>query len=664
MKHQHIYDSEGKQLCCTLEHKIYSKAEHTHNHTHEHSHEHTHEHGLELNEIIPTIVSLVLFIATLIIHHWLNPQWFSHSVKLFMYLAAYLPVAFPVCMQAIKSIKKGEFFTEFFLMSIATIGAFAIGEYPEAVTVMLFYAIGEVFQTLAVKRAKSNIESLLDQRPSMVTKVEGNTQQTVKAKTIEIGNELFLKPGDKVALDGILVSTATTFNTASLTGESVPQLIKPGEMVLAGMINLKSTAQIKVTAKYSDSRLSKLLEAIQEASAQKAPTELFIRKFAKIYTPLVVVFALLICTLPWLFVSHYVFEQWLYRALIFLVISCPCALVISIPLGYFGGISAASRNGILIKGGNFMEILAGKISIFLDKTGTITEGVFKVQNISILPHIDNSKILQMVYAMESNSTHPIAEAICNFIGKPKEAITIHNFEEIAGYGLKGNIEGKEILVGKPALLTQHGINSIPIQINQTHTIVAIAFNNEYVGHIALADEIKADAKQAIDMLHKFGINITMLSGDKSTVVSNVAKLLNIQNAYGDLLPDDKLNHVKQSKNNETKTVFIGDGVNDAPSIAISDVGVAMGGLGSDAAIEVADVVIQNDQLVKIPLAINISKTTKHVVWQNVFMAFGVKLIVLILGAGGVATMWEAVFADVGVALLAIINAMRIQYKKF
>ncbi|WP_425248767.1 heavy metal translocating P-type ATPase [Chryseobacterium metallicongregator] len=549
-------------------------------------------------------------------------------------------------------------------MSIATIGAFAIGEYPEGVAVMLFYAVGEVFQSMAVTRAKGNIKALLDQRPDEVTIIENNQPKTIKAKEAKISDIIQLKPGEKLALDGELLSDSASFNTAALTGESKPDTKNKGEVVLAGMINMNSIALVKVNTAYEDSKLSKILELVQNATAQKAPTELFIRKFAKVYTPIVVFLAIGICLLPYFFVSDYQFRDWLYRALIFLVISCPCALVISIPLGYFGGIGAASRNGILFKGSNFLDSIAEIQNVVMDKTGTMTEGVFKVQEVSMAPEFNKEEILQMVNVLESKSTHPVATAIHNYVGDVNHNIPLENVEEIAGHGLKATINGKELLVGNFKLMDKFNINYDLNHANIVYTVIAVAYDKKFAGYITIADSIKEDAKETVDNLHKMNVKATMLSGDKSTVVKYVADQLGIDNAFGDLLPEDKVNKVKEIKARKQTVAFVGDGVNDAPVVALSDVGIAMGGLGSDATIETADVVIQDDKPSKIPMAINIGKQTKKIVWQNIVLAFAVKAVVLVLGAGGLATMWEAVFADVGVALLAILNAVRIQRMKF
>jgi Cd2+/Zn2+-exporting ATPase len=663
MEHQHIYDKQGKQICCSLEEKINKKTEH-HSDDDGHDHDHSSEEKSTFQMFLPAIISFVLLLIAIGFDNYFTQSWFTGWIRIAWYVVAYIPVGIPVVKEAFESIRKGDVFSEFLLMSIATIGAFAIAEFPEGVAVMLFYAIGEIFQTLAVQRAKANIKTLLDQRPDEVTVLENNVAKTIKASTAKIGDIIQLKAGEKLGLDGELLSDTASFNTAALTGESKPDTKAKGETVLAGMINLNSVCQVKVTVAYTDSKLSKILEMVQDATAKKAPTELFIRKFAKIYTPIVVALAVAICVLPMFFVENYQFNDWLYRALIFLVISCPCALVISIPLGYFGGIGAASKNGILFKGSNFLDVMATVQNVVMDKTGTMTEGVFKVQEVVFNSDFNAADILQLVNALESQSTHPVATAIHQFVGKIDSAIVLKDVEEISGHGLKANVNGKELLVGNFKLMDKY---SIAYDIDPTsivYTLIAVAYDKKFVGYLTIADSIKEDAQITIDKLKALGIKTTMLSGDKNTVVQFVAQKLGIANAFGDLLPEDKVNKVKEIIAKNETVAFVGDGVNDAPVVALSNVGIAMGGLGSDATIETADVVIQDDKPSKIAMAINIGKQTKKIVWQNIILAFTIKAIVLILGAGGLATMWEAVFADVGVALLAILNAVRIQRMKF
>lgn len=647
--------------CCSTK----PKKEHQHHHE-GHYHDHSHETGDQsvFRMFLPAIISFGLLLIGIALDHFIKAEWFSGWIRLVWYLIAYIPVGLPVLKEAFESIKNGDIFSEFFLMGIATVGAFAIGEYPEGVAVMLFYSVGEVFQSMAVTRAKSNIKSLLDQRPDEVTVLKDGKSQIMKAEKVNVGDVIQLKSGEKLGLDGELLSETASFNTSALTGESKPDTKTKGETVLAGMINLNTVSEVKVTTAYKDSKLSKILELVQNATAQKAPTELFIRKFAKIYTPIVVFLAIGITFIPYLFVEEYHFRAWLYRALVFLVISCPCALVISIPLGYFGGIGAGSRNGILFKGSNFLDVLANVQNVVMDKTGTMTEGVFKVQEVNFNDEINKDEILKLVNALESKSSHPVATAIHQYVGEVDHSILLENVEEIAGYGLKAVINGKELLVGNFKLMDKFSIKYDVLPENIVYTLIAVAYDKKFVGYLTIADSIKADAQLTINKLGSLGVKTTMLSGDKSSVVKHIADILGIQNAYGDLLPEDKVNKVKEIKAKNQTVAFVGDGVNDAPVVALSDVGIAMGGLGSDATIETADVVIQDDMPSKIPMAINIGKQTKKIVWQNIILAFSIKAVVLILGAGGLATMWEAVFADVGVALLAILNAVRIQRMKF
>ena len=567
--------------------------------------------------------------------------------------------------EAYESLREGEVFTEFFLMSIATIGAMAIGEYPEGVAVMLFYAIGELFQSAAVSRAKNNIKALLDVRPKIANVYRDGKYQEINPETVEIEEVIQIKVGEKIPLDSILISDKASLNTSALTGESKPQTLIKGEKILAGSINLEGVIEARVTKLYNDSSISRILELVQNATSRKSKTELLIRKLAKIYTPIVVYLAIAICFIPYFFVETYIFSEWLYRALIFLVISCPCALVISIPLGYFGGLGAASKNGILFKGATFLDQLSKVNTLVMDKTGTVTKGVFKIKEIKIFNSISEVDFMKKLMTIESKSTHPIAKAIMEY-DKDSLLHEVSDIKEIAGKGLTGIIEGKVIAVGNGKLMEQFGVVS-PSEVNViVESIVLVSIDGEFAGYVTIADELKEDAKESINQLRGVGIKeLIMLSGDKDSITQQVAKELNIDYAKGGLLPEDKLNEVENLKKDESKIVaFVGDGINDAPVIAASDVGIAMGGLGSDVAIETADVIIQTDQPSKIALGITIGRTTQKIIWQNIFLAFGIKVIVLILGAGGIATMWEAVFADVGVALLAILNAIRLQRMKW
>ncbi len=632
----------------------------------EHSHDDGHDHSGQTNifkAYIPAIISFTMLIIGIALDYF-NVAFFNDWLRIGWYGIAYLPVGFPVVKEGWESIKKGDVFTEFFLMSIATIGAFIIGEYPEGVAVMLFYAVGELFQNAAVNRAKSNIKALLDVRPNEALVYRNDDYTSVSPEMVEIGEKVQVRVGEKVPLDGILLSEKGSFNTAALTGESKPDTIAKGEKVFAGSINMDGVIEIETTKEFKDSSIARILDMVQNATARKSKTELFIRKFARVYTPIVVFLAIAVTFLPYFFIDDYVFRDWLYRALIFLVISCPCALVISIPLGYFGGLGAASKNGILSKGASFLDAMTKINTLVMDKTGTVTKGVFKIKEVKAIGWKE-SDFMKYLMAMEEQSTHPIAKAIMEY-KEDGEDFEAKDVSEIAGKGLKGIVNGKTILVGNKALMLANNID-VPTETDSiVESIVLVAIDNKFAGYVVIADELKEDAKETITTLHKVGIkNIMMLSGDKDSITQQVARELGIENAKGGLLPEDKLNEVeilKQNPNN--KIAFIGDGINDAPVLAASDVGIAMGGLGSDVAIETADVIIQTDQPSKVVRAIKIGRSTRKIVWQNIVLAFGVKVIVLILGAGGLATMWEAVFADVGVALLAILNAVRLQRMKW
>ncbi len=604
------------------------------------------------------LLSAVILLTMLILQYGFR-QSFSTTGNFIIYAIAYLLAGYSTLKKAGINLTKGNIFNEFSLMSIATLGAFYIGQYAEGVAVMIFYAIGEWFQSTAINRAKRSIKALLDIRPDRVTVNRNGNLQTIAPSEVQKGETIQIKPGEKVALDGKLLSEKASFNTAALTGESKPDNKYRGEKVLAGMINLNTVSEVKVTALFKDSKLSRILQMVQDAAARKSPTQLFISRFAKVYTPIVVFLAAAVCLLPYFFVNYYVFNDWLYRALVFLVISCPCALVISIPLGYFGGIGLASKNGILFKGSNFLDLMTKINAVVMDKTGTLTKGVFKVQKIAV-KDFDEKLFIKLTATLESKSTHPVALAIAEFAGDIIKNVEIKDVEEIAGHGLKGKIDTFDVVAGNIKLLKKL---SIPYdkEIEQiSDTTVAVAVNGKYAGYITIADEIKEDAKVTIDNLHRLNIKTVMLSGDKISVTKKIADQLGMDEAYGDLLPEGKVEKVQVLKNENQTLAFVGDGVNDAPVIALADAGIAMGGLGSDAAIETADIVIQNDQPSKIVTAIKIGKITRRIVWQNIILAMSVKVIVLILGAGGIATLWEAVFADVGVALLAILNAVRIQ----
>lgn len=609
----------------------------------------------------PLLISLAVLAIMTLLTYAFNIQ-FSTAVQLAIYTPAYLLAGYNVLILAFRKALRLDIFNEFFLMSVATIGAFILGSYSEGVAVMVFYAIGEWFQDAAVDKAKRSIKALLDIRPDTVTVIRAGNTETVNPERVTIDDIIQLKPGERLALDGELLTEKAAFNTAALTGESKPDNKARGEAILAGMINLHQPVQIKVTATFKDSKLSKILEMVQDATARKSQTQLFISRFAKIYTPIVFLLAVLVVLIPYFFSAEYVFSDWLYRGLVFLVISCPCALVVSIPLGYFGGIGLASRNGILFKGSNFLDIMAKVDTVVMDKTGTLTKGVFRVQKV-VSHQIDQKELLLLTAALETQSTHPVAKAIVNYVKELPGDVAVTEVTEIAGQGLKGMVNGKMVLAGNSKLLKKFNVDYEESLDQEADTVVAVAINGSYAGYLLIADEIKEDAKRTIEQLQLLKIDTVMLSGDKQSVVDKIAKLLGIGKAYGNLLPEDKVAKVTALKHEGRRLAFVGDGLNDAPVIALADAGIAMGGLGSDATIETADIVIQNDQPSKIVTAIKIGNITRNVVWQNITMAFLVKAIVLILGAGGIATLWEAVIADVGVALLAILNAVRIQKLK-
>jgi cadmium-exporting ATPase len=592
--------------------------------------------------------------------------------RLILFLISYFTVGYDVLFKAVKNIKKGQIFDENFLMAIATLGAFAIKEFPEAVSVMLFYQIGEMFQDLAVGKSRKSITSLMNIRPDYANlKIEGEIKK-VLPKEVKLGDIIVIKPGEKVALDGKIINGSSTFDTSALTGEAIPRTFEIGDEILSGFINTTNLVEIEVTKSFENSTISKILDLVQNASSKKSKTENFITKFARFYTPAVVIIALLIAILPMIFVKDAQFSTWLYRALIFLVVSCPCALVVSIPLGFFGGIGGASKNGILIKGANYLEALNNLETVVFDKTGTLTKGKFKVSEINV----QNSKytkddLLKYAAIAESFSNHPIAQSIVLEYEKNNKKLektdsSEFEFEEIAGHGVKVKYENSEILAGNLKLLKKENIEAA--EKNAVGTVVYVAKDGKYLGNLIIADEIKEDAKKTIEELNNLGIkNVVMLTGDNRKIGENVASKLNISKVFTDLLPLGKVEKMEEflkNKSTNGKVLFVGDGINDAPVLARSDIGVAMGGVGSDAAIEAADMIIMNDEPSKIVTALKIAKKTKKIVWQNIIFALGVKIIILVMGALGFATMWEAVFGDVGVALIAILNATRaLTYKE-
>jgi len=610
--------------------------------------------------MIQIIISAILFAIGLLVPF--SNEWITKGI----YIVAYLIVGLEIVIKAIENIFKGEVFDEHFLMAVATIGAFAIGEFPEAVAVMLFYQIGELFQDYAVDKSKESITNLMDIRPDVAVVKRNGKIETVKPETVKIGEEIVVKPGEKIPLDGTIIDGSSMLDTSALTGESVPRSAKIGEKVLSGCINQSGVLTIKVEKEFGESTVSKILDLVENASNKKSKSENFITKFAKIYTPTVVGIAVLLAIIPPFLLNWGSFSEWLERALTFLVVSCPCALVISIPLGFFGGIGGASRKGVLIKGSNYLELLS-KTDIFVfDKTGTLTEGVFEVQKINPVD-ISEEELLKIAAYAESYSNHPISASIKKAYQKEINQEIIEKTEEISGKGIVSQIENKTVVIGNNKIMQEKGIEYK--ESNDIGTILYVAINNKFAGSIVIADKIKEDAKQTIQGLKRNTVSKTvMLTGDKKEIAEKVAKQIEIDEVYTDLLPDQKVEKVEEllkQKSEKGKLVFVGDGINDAPVLTISDIGVAMGGLGSDAAIEAADIVIMTDETSKISKAINLSKKTMRIVRENIIFAIFVKIAVLVLTAFGASTMWEAVFADVGVSVIAIINALRmLNIKKF
>ncbi len=615
-------------------------------------------------QYIPALLSAFLLVTGLALN-FIRVDLFSERIQLFWYVSAYVLVGGTVVKRAVEELIRLDFANEFFLMSVATIGAFAIGEYAEAVAVMLFYEVGELLQKDAVDRARGNIKALLDLRPQTATLKKNGDWITVNPEVAAIGDILMVKPGEKFPLDGKLISESATVNTAAITGESRPERIYEGGKVLAGTINIDGISEMQVTRAFSDSSLSRILKLVEEANLRKAPTERFMRRFARYYTPLVMAMALLITLLPALLVESYQFSDWVYRAFVFLVIACPCALYVSIPLGYFGGIGAASKNGILFKGADYLDRLRDLHTILIDKTGTLTKGSFSVTDVRPAG-IKIEELVNLTAALESRSTHPVARAITGYAGIHENVPEIERVTEIPAMGMMGSVNGRNVISGNKKLMERSGIE-IPAETgNIPYTIIHTAIDNKYAGYFVLADEIHGDSKAAVEKLHRLGVKeVVMLSGDRDRITKAVASDLGIDHAHGDLLPEEKAAIVKEYVGREKGIVaFAGDGINDAPSIALADVGIAMGAMGSDLAIETADVVIQTDQPSKIARAVQIARETSRIVRQNIWMVFIVKALFLGLGAMGIAGMWEAVFADMGVALAAIFNAIRIQRKKF
>ena len=638
--------------CCSLEHDH----EHSdHDHNRDENDEHVHSHELKEGGIFKQNISLIIGIIGYVIAIILEDKG---SISTILFLVSYIFAGGEILMRAFRNIIKGEFFDENFLMSVATIGALAIGEYPEAVAVMIFYQIGEVFQGYAVNRSRNSITSLMNIRADYANLITENGEKKVDPEEVKVEDIIMIKPGERVPLDGIVIEGNGSLDTSALTGESMPREININEEILSGSINLNSVIKVKVTKSFSESTISRILEMVENASSKKAPVEKFITKFCRYYTPIVVFSAFAVGLIPPLLIKDAAFSTWFYRALSFLVVSCPCALVVSVPLGLFSGIGGASKKGILVKGGNYLEALKDVDTVVFDKTGTLTKGTFKVTEINSI-NISKEEVLKVAAIGESFSNHPIAKSIVTEYNKEINKEEVENYKELSGYGIKALIEGKETLLGNYKLMMENKIQCE--EVDSIGTAVYIAIEGIYKGNIIIEDEMKKDSREAIKQLRILGIKkIVMLTGDNKKVADKVGKQLGIDEVYGGLLPIDKVSKVEnliESKSNG-KLIFVGDGINDAPVLARADIGVAMGGIGSDAAIEAADVVLMKDDPLSLIDAIKIGKKTSKILWQNIIFSLGIKIAVLILISIGAATMWEAVFADVGVTLIAVINSMR------
>lgn len=630
-----------------------------HNHNEENVEKIHNNHKFNKDRLIRFGAAVILFILGLILN--LDKQY-----EFIIFLLSYILVGGNIVLTAIRNIFKGQVFDENFLMSIATLGAFAIGEFPEGVAVMIFYQIGELFQEYAVNKSRRSISSLMDIRPDYANLLKDNKEVKVIPEKVKIGDIILVKPGEKVPLDGVVLEGVSSLDTSALTGESLPKDIAIGEEVLAGCINRSGVLTIKVSKEFGESTVSKILDLVENSGNKKASTEKFITKFARYYTPIIVILALALAILPPLIISGQSFEQWIYRALVFLVVSCPCALVVSIPLGFFGGIGTSSRNGILIKGGNYLEALNNIETVIFDKTGTLTKGIFKVTKVKVFNNISENKLIEIGAYAEYYSNHPIAKSIINEFNEKINKDIIEEYEEISGRGIKVNINNEKILAGNLKLMNDNNIEIIET-IDEIGTVIHIASNNKYLGYIVISDEVKDDARETIKLLKGYGVKQTiMLTGDNQKVGYTIGKELGLDKVYCELLPQnkvEKLEKILEEKSSKGKVIFVGDGINDAPVLARADIGVAMGGIGSDAAIEAADVVIMNDEPSKLITSLKIAKLTNKIVWQNIIFSFTIKIIILVFGAMGMATMWEAVFGDVGVALIAILNSSRILKKR-
>ena len=625
---------------------------HEEGHGHSHDHDHSHSEPITLKENLALIIGVVIYAIAIAFKN-------GSTLNTILFVVSYLLIGGNVLITAFKNIIRGEIFDENFLMTVATLGAFFVGEYPEAVAVMLFYEVGELFQSYAVNRSRKSITSLMNIRADYANVIRNGIEEKVNPETVNIDEEIIVRPGERVPLDGVVIDGTSFVDTSALTGESVPREISVNKEILAGCINTNGVLKVKVSKNFKESTVSRILELVENASNKKAPTEKFITRFARVYTPIVVFLALALAIIPPLVMKDATFNEWIYRASIFLIVSCPCALVVSIPLGLFAGIGGASRKGILVKGGNYLEALKNIDTVVFDKTGTLTKGVFKVTEINNV-NIEKEELLKVAAISESNSNHPIAQSIIKEYGKDVTSVEIKDYEEISGHGIKASIDGLEVLIGNHKLMEK--FNIAYNKVDSIGTIVHIAINNEYKGNIVISDEIKETSKEAISELREIGVKQSvMLTGDNKSVADKVSGMIGLDKVYSELLPGDKVEKLEDIINNnksDGKVIFVGDGINDAPVLARADIGVAMGGIGSDAAIEAADVVLMKDDPKALVDAIKVARKTNKVLWQNIILALVVKVLVLGLGALGMANMWEAVIADVGVTVLAVINSTR------
>ena len=629
-----------------------SKCEHCGAHDHDHEHEEEEE-NLKA-EVIKLVIALIIFAIAFF-------KIVPEKIVTWLFVVAYILSGYEVLLKSIKNIFRGEVFDENFLMSIATLGAFAISKPGEAAAVMIFYNVGELFEDYAVGKSKKSIIQLMNIKPKIANLKNGNEIKVVEPEELKVGDIIIVKAGEKIPVDGVIVNGETTINTSALTGESVPRKVKVDDEVLAGCINESDVIEVKVTKEFKDTAINEIIELVKNSNKAKSKTELFITKFAKVYTPIVVVLALVLAFVPPIFVGFQNLGEWVKRALVFLVTSCPCAIVLSVPLGYFAGIGKAGKEGVLIKGSNYLDVLTKANTMVLDKTGTITKGNFEVSKIVLAEEIGEEELLEIAAVAESMSNHPIAKSIISKVNKKISQEEIEEYKEIAGMGIKAKYHGDEIVAGNAKLLDKEEIKYYPC--NEIGAIVYVAKNKKYLGAIIISDTVKPDSKEAIEGFKKNGINkICMLTGDNKEIAENIAKQVGIEEVHCNLLPGEKVKELQKIKNEQNVVIAIGDGINDSPVLAEADIGASMGLNGQDLAIETSDIVIMDGKLSSFNKAINVSKRTKKIIMQNIYFALGIKAIVLVLGAFGISTMWEAVFADVGVTFITVLNSLRV-FKK-